>query len=193
MNGADRILNRIKSDCDENIKAIETQAKKECDKILAEAKNQAEKNASQIAEQADKKVLQINATSKSRAELEVRNTLLKKRRSEIDKTVDGILDYLLNLSDSDYFEFIYKLASQLKGMSGVVILNSKDKARLPKDFEEKLADAGIKAEVSDDTADIVGGFILKHGDIEENMDFSALIDAKRDELEDYINRELFSE
>ena len=193
MNGADKILNRIKSDCDENIKAIETQAKKECDKILAEAKNQAEKNTSQIAEQADKKVLQINATSKSRAELEVRNTLLKKRRSEIDKTVDGILDYLLNLSDSDYFEFIYKLASQLKGMSGVVILNSNDKARLPKDFEEKLADAGIKAEVSDDTADIVGGFILKHGDIEENMDFSALIDAKRDELEDYINRELFSE
>ena len=193
MNGPDKILNRIKSDCDENIKIIEAQANAKCDEILAEAKNQAEKNSAQIAEQAKKKVAQINATSKSRAELEVRNTLLKKRRSEIDKTVDGILDYLLSLNDSDYFEFIYKLASQLNGMNGVIMMNSKDKARLPKDFTDRLADVGLKAEVSDGTVDIVGGFILKHGDIEENMDFCALIDAKRDELEDYINRELFSE
>ncbi|MCH5298278.1 MAG: V-type ATP synthase subunit E [Ruminococcus sp.] len=193
MNGGDKILNRIKSDCDEKIKEIEIQASEKCDEILAEAKGQAEKISAQIAEQAKKKIAQINATSKSRAELEVRNTLLKKRRSEIDRTVDGILDYLLNLSDSDYFEFIYKLASQLDGMSGVIAMNSKDKSRLPKDFTDRLAEAGLKAEVSDDTVDIVGGFILKHGDIEENMGFGALIDAKRDELEDYINRELFSE
>ena len=193
MNGGDKILNRIKSDCDEKIKEIEIQASEKCDEILAEAKGQAEKISAQIAEQAKKKIAQINATSKSRAELEVRNTLLKKRRSEIDRTVDGILDYLLNLSDSDYFEFIYKLASQLDGMSGVIAMNSKDKSRLPKDFTDRLAEAGLKAEVSDDTVEIVGGFILKHGDIEENMGFGALIDAKRDELEDYINRELFSE
>lgn len=193
MNGGDKILNRIKSDCDENIKAIEAQANAKCDEILADAKSQAEKNTAQIAQQAKKKIAQINATSKSRAELELRNTLLKKRRSEIDKTVDGILDYLLNLNDCDYFEFIYKLASQLKGMSGVILMNCKDKSRLPKDFTDRLGNVGVKAELSDDTVDIIGGFILKHGDIEENMDFSALIEAKRDELEDYINREFFSE
>ena len=42
-------------------------------------------------------------------------------------------------------------------------------------------------------ADISGGFILKCGDIEENMDFEALISAKQDGIEDLINRELFSE
>ncbi len=193
MNGGDKILNRIKSDCDENIKAIEIQTSEKCDEILADAKSQAEKKSVQIADMAKKKAAQIKATSKSSAELELRNILLKKRRAEIDKTVDGIRDYLLNLGDRDYFEFIYKLAAQLKGMSGIIIMNSKDKSRLPKDFTDRLADAGLKVEISDKTADIIGGFILKHGDIEENMDFKALIESKRGELEDYINHELFSE
>ena len=41
--------------------------------------------------------------------------------------------------------------------------------------------------------DISGGFVLKSGDIEENMDFAAIISARRDELEDLINRALFAQ
>ena len=96
-----------------------------------------------------------------------------------------------NLPDEDYFELIYTFAKKLNGMSGVVLLNEKDMNRLPKDFLARLEKCGVKAELSKTPCDIESGFILKCGDIEENMDFSAILSEKRDAIEDFINQELF--
>lgn len=193
MNGGDKLLSRIKSDCDESVRAIEAKSAEVCSGILAEAQKQGDKSAGEILRKAQTKVEQINASSKSRAELETRNALLKRRRSEIDKTLDGLRDYLVNLSDNEYFEYIYKLAAKLSGKKGMVHMNQRDLDRMPPDFILQLAKNGLIALVSKTPVDIAGGFILKSGDIEENMDFSALIAAKRDEIEDKINRELFAE
>lgn len=192
MNGG-KILDRIKSDCDESIKQINAKAEESCSQIMSDGKAQAEKIALNIQKNTEAKVMQINASSKSRAELEIRTALLKRRRAEIDATLKKTLEYLVNLDGQAYFEIIYKLASKLKGKSGEILLNAKDTARLPSDFEKRLAESGIKAVISKKTADISGGFILKCGDIEENMDFAALISEKSGELEDLINRELFKE
>lgn len=191
MNGGEKILNRIKSDCDNNVDAILAKANEECKNIISQAEIQAKKSAKAISDKTEAKLEQIKKSSKSRAELEIRNQILKQRRIEIDKTIDELLNYLLNLSGEEYFSLIYKLASVLNGKSGVVYLNNKDLKRMPSDFVSNLKASGLNAEVSDNTADIIGGFILKNGDIEENMSFDALIMSKRDELEDMINRKLF--
>lgn len=193
MNGGEKILDRIKSDCDDNIREIEAKSAETCSQIISEGKTQAEKISADIAKKADAKVIQINAMSKSRAELETRNALLKRRRKEIDITLGKLLDYLVNLGDKEYFDIIYSLASRLNGKKGEIFLNANDISRLPSDFEQKLKFNGLDAVVSKASADISGGFILKCGDIEENMDFEALISAKQDGIEDLINRELFSE
>ena len=192
MNGSDRILSRIRTDCDENVRSIAAQAQKERDRIIADAQHQADKNAADIAEKAAKKCRQLVASSHSRAQLEARNALLKRRRMEIDKTVEGLERYLLGLETHEYFEALYRLAAQLKGKKGVVLLNQKDLDRKPENFEKRLAAAGLDAAVSSAPADISGGFILKSGDVEENMEFSAIISSKRDEIEDLINKELFA-
>lgn len=75
-------------------------------------------------------------------------------------------------------------------MSGVVLLNENDINRLPKDFLARIEECGVKAELSKTPCDIESGFILKCGDIEENMDFSAILSEKRDAIEDFINQEL---
>lgn len=193
MNGGEKIFDRIKSDCDDNIREIEAKSAETCSQIISEGKTQAEKISADIAKNADAKVIQINAMSKSRAELETRNALLKRRRKEIDITLGKLLDYLVNLGDKEYFDIIYRLASRLNGKKGEIFLNANDISRLPSDFEQKLKFNGLDAVVSKASADISGGFILKCGDIEENMDFEALISAKQDGIEDLINRELFSE
>lgn len=191
MNGSERILSRIKSDCDESVRATEENARKECDRIIAEAQLQADKEAAEVAEKAKQKRLQMETSAQSRAQLETRNALLKRRRSEIDKTVTELEKYLLGLNDKEYFEAIYRLAAQLGGKKGEVYLCKKDLDRLPSDFESKLSEAGLEAKVSKTPADISGGFILKNGDVEENMEFAAIISARRDEIEDLINQELF--
>ena len=193
MNGSDRILSRIKSDCDASVRAIEEQARKDCDRITADAQHEADKQAAAIAAQAAQKHAQTDASAKSRAQLQKRNDLLKRRREEIDKPVEGLQQYFLDLNDCEYFEAVYRLASQLKGKSGEIFLNARDLERKPQNFEKRLSAAGLNATVSQTPADISGGFILKCGDVEENMEFAAIINAKRDEIEDLINRELFAQ
>lgn len=193
MSGGDKILSSIKADCDESISAINAESEKVCAGIISDGKKQAERAAAQIAEKANKKAALMKETSKSRAELEVRNALLKRRRREIDVTFDAISDYLVNLDGESYFEILYKLASKLNGKEGIIFLNKKDLQRLPSDFEAKLSAVGVKAEVGKTAAKIPGGFILKCGDIEENMSFSAVLSEKRDEIEDLINQELFKD
>lgn len=191
MNGGETIINRINADGDAAVAAIKAEADKANAAVLAEAEKEAQRRAQAIADKTAQKCAQSKTASKSRCDLAVRSALLRQRRSEIDKTVDMLLDYLTNLDDSAYFDALYKLAAQLRGKSGVLSLNQKDLNRLPADFTDKVRDAGLDATVSDTPVDITGGFILKNGDIEENMDFRALISARRDEIEDFINRELF--
>ena len=90
MNGEDKILNRIKSDCDDNIKAIEREAQAECDKILNNANLQIAENEKENSLKLLAKIAQINAGTKSKVELGIRNAILKKRREEIDITVDMV-------------------------------------------------------------------------------------------------------
>lgn len=191
MSSGDKILNRISLDCDERISQIGAETDEKCAQIMAQAKLDADKISAEIADRAQSKVKQMQAASKSRCDLETRNAFLKRRREEIDKTYSEILNKMKNLPDEDYFELIYTFAKKLNGMSGVVLLNEKDMNRLPKDFLARLEECGVKAELSKAPCDIESGFILKCGDIEENMDFSAILSEKRDAIEDFINQELF--
>ncbi|MBQ4260714.1 MAG: V-type ATP synthase subunit E [Ruminococcus sp.] len=192
MNGGETIINRIKADCDESVASIRLDAEKANAAVLAEAEKQAQLHRKEIADSTQQKIAQIQAASKSRSELAARTALLKQRRAEIDKTAGALLDYLTGLGDNDYFNALYRLAAQLRGKSGELLLNQKDLQRLPSDFENRVREAGLDARVSQTPADILGGFILKSGDIEENMDFAALLNARRDEIEDLINRDLFA-
>lgn len=192
MNGSERILSRIKTDCDESVRAIETHAQHEHDRIIADAQHRADTQAAAVAEKAAQKCAQLEASSKSRAQLERRNALLKQRRKEIDTTVEELETYLLGLGDNEYFEALYRLAAKLRGKSGEIFLNKKDLKRLPQNFTKRMEAAGVHASVSQKPANIGGGFILKSGDVEENMEFAAIISSKRDEIEDLINRELFA-
>lgn len=191
MSSGDKILNRISLDCDERISKINAETDEKCAQIMAQAKLDADKISAEIADRAQSKVKQMQAASKSRCDLETRNAFLKRRREEIDKTYSEILNKMKNLPDEDYFELIYTFAKKLNGMSGVVLLNEKDMNRLPKDFLARLEKCGVKAELSKAPCDIESGFILKCGNIEENMDFSAILSEKRDAIEDFINQELF--
>jgi vacuolar-type H+-ATPase subunit E/Vma4 len=191
LSSGDKILNRISLDCDERISQIGAETDEKCAQIMAQAKLDADKISAEIADRAQSKVKQMQAASKSRCDLETRNAFLKRRREEIDKTYSEILNKMKNLPDEDYFELIYTFAKKLSGMSGVVLLNEKDMNRLPKDFLARLEECGVKAELSKMPCDIESGFILKCGDIEENMDFSAILSEKRDAIEDFINQELF--
>ncbi len=194
MNNGEVILSSIRKESSDKIAAI----REEADKVYEEAMAKAQEQASAIRHSAETKVQQqsekLIAAHKSRAALERRNALLKTRRQEIEKTVAAVEKKILSMPDAEYFEFLLSLASQLQTKTGMVFFNQRDLARLPKDLEQRLRKIGFDAVISKDPAgDISGGFILKNGDVEENMSIEAVIAARREMIEDLICRELFKD
>ena len=190
----EKILSSIREESEKNIASMKKDSEKKCREIL----DKADKAVKEIKSENDRKLKEQSAVQRSAydrsVELLKRNTLLETRREEIDKTVDSVYSYMLSLNDREYFELIYKLAATLGKKSGVLFLNSKDMKRLPDNFVKRMNECGIDASLSDTPDDSINsGFILKNGDIEENMSFSSIIADKREEIEDIISRELFKD
>ena len=191
MNNGDKILAVINADCDNEIKKIFAECDSTISNILEQAKQQGQASYDEIVSKSRKKAEQMKINSKNHAELEVRNSLLQRRREEIEHTFKDILAYLSALDTESYFNIIFKLLSQLNSKEGILLFNERDLNRLPNDFTARLKENGFTLDIDSKPVDISGGFILKNGYIEENMSFSAILEEKRDKLEDFINRQLF--
>ena len=95
-----------------------------------------------------------------------------------------------------YFDFLYtQLDKQNLAREGVLLLNAKDLARRPADFEKKIGAAAEKQKgklsLSEKAAEIEGGFILSYGGIEENCSLEALFESEADVLKDAVRAVLF--
>ena len=194
MSNDEKILSVIKKESEEKIKALNDDA----EKVYLEITGEAVKKAEEIRRSGEHKV-QLQAENllkafRSRAELERRNALLRTKRKEIEKTIGMIQKHIISMNEKDYFRFILRLAKNLENTDGVMYFNSSDLKRMPKNFQMILEDHSINSKLSDTPDDSIdGGFILKNGDIEENMSISSLIEEKREKLEDLISSELFKD
>ena len=193
MNTDNKLIESILQSGKEQALQIENEAKENAERILAKGREDAEASKKEIEKAAERSADKLRHSAQSNAALLSRNAVLQTKRNEINKTLSGICDYIAALDDAPYFEFLYKMTESLRGENGEIILNERDKSRLPSDFEKKMNEAGINCTLSEEVADIPCGFILKNGDIETSLAIDALIEEKRNELEDFINGLLFAE
>ena len=193
--GAEEILASILDNARQAGEKLLAEAKKKADQILADAAVQADETRRKTTDVYAVKAEATLHAARSAAELETRNRLLKERRSILDETLKKTVLHLQTLPDAAYFEALLPLAARsAQPGDGVLLLNDKDLRRLPADFERRLNEAleqGKRLTVSQRAAAIDGGFLLQYQDIEMNCSFSALLDARREELEDLVNRILF--
>ena len=82
-------------------------------------------------------------------------------------------------------------AGYAKDQEGTLFVGSKDIKRDLSIFKTALQNKGIKVDISDVPLEEERGFVLKYGDIEYNLSLTAIINDKRDSLEDRIHQILF--
>ena len=191
MTSSEKILAGIAEESKAQADKINSDAEKQAAEITAAAKAEAETDAEKIRADAEKKAELIINSGKSSAELLKRDTALNCRRELIEKALITVADTVNAYGDKDYFDFLLTLIKKEKlNGKGEVYLSVKDKARDTASFESELEALGFT--LSDNIADINGGFILKYGDIQINGELSALIHEKRDMLTDELNKALFN-
>lgn len=191
MTSSEKILAGIAEEAKAQADKINSDAEKQAADIIAAARKEAESEAEKIKAEAEKKADLIISSGKSSAELLKRDTALNCRRGLIEKALITVADTVNAYSDRDYFDFLLTLIKKEKlNGKGEVYLSVKDKARDTASFKSELETLGLT--LSDNFADINGGFILKYGDIQINGELSALIHEKRDVLTDELNKALFN-
>lgn len=191
MTSSEKILAGIAEESKAQADKINSDAEKQAADIIAAAREEAESEAEKIKAEAEKKAELIINSGKSSAELLKRDTALNCRRGLIEKALITVADTVNAYGDKDYFDFLLTLIKKEKlNGKGEVYLSVKDKARDTASFKSELEALGFT--LSDNFADINGGFILKYGDIQINGELSALIHEKRDVLTDELNKALFN-
>lgn len=194
----EKIIERIKQDAQAQIAEIKDKASKEADKILQNAKNEADSYKAQALENAKVQAQQHKQRLISSANLEFRKDILAEKQKAIDSAFQEAVNTLVQMNDDEYKQIIKKmLISSVQTGDEEIILSPRDKTRISENFlkeiNKELAKSGKKGnlKISKNTYNILGGFVLKKGNIEINNSFEALFKSFRDELELEVSKILF--
>ncbi len=195
MSAEEKILQGILDDAKAQADKILSDGEAVCREITAQTEQMVKSYSATTTSNALISAKNIKQNAESAAELIVRDAKLAKRHSEIEKTLGIAKEKILSLSDKEYFSLLSSLAvkNARKGEEGTLILGKSDLKRNTEEFLKLLKQEEISVQISKTPADISGGFILKYGDIEYNLTIDAVINDKREVLEDKINSILFSE
>lgn len=190
MNNLDKIISHIEAEGINETQAIMKAANEQAQEITGAAVDEGKKTASEIMADAIKKEKQIIDSAKNSARQLEKQQALQAKQAAIAKVIECAKEKLYNLSDEKYLEIVEKMLKTYahKNESGLIAFNEKDKGRID---EKVYSSYGLS--LSENSANIDGGFVLIYGGIEENCSFEAIIDSKKEELSDKIASLLFAD
>lgn len=196
MSGLEQIISIINTQGKTAETDILAKAEKKAEEILAEGKISADAAYEEQLKKANDICNKNIESAKSGAVALKNKAILSAKVEGIYSVINAAAERLNNLSDKEYFSVVLNLAvKHAHSGNGLILFNEKDLSRIPADFiknlNSALKDKKAVLALDNSPAEIPNGFVLKYGDIEENCSFSALIDAKNEELKDGIAEILF--
>ena len=195
MSGLETILQTILEEANTDAQAVLDRAREDAANILAEAKSESDRACAAIVEEAKRQAADILLRAGSSAEMQRRRALLAEKQRLLNYAVEAAKAAVLSLPDGDYFNYLIRLAAQnAEAGTGILVLSSRDLARMPSDFADALNRAlpeAAKLEISSEGRNFEGGCILQYGDIDKNCSLSAIFDENRERILDAAQQSLF--
>lgn len=196
----EKILERIEKDAQDEVDRIKKRASAAADEVIKRAQEEAQALRSQALEKAKSEAEQRRERIISTARLDLRKELLAEKQNAIDAAFREAVESLLNMEDEEYLEVVKgMILSNVQTGDEELILSERDRDRLGEELLEKvnreLTKSGRKGNLtlSQDTYDMLGGFVLRRDNIELNSSFESLFKSFREELELEVSRILFPE
>ncbi|MEA5085442.1 MAG: V-type ATP synthase subunit E [Lachnospiraceae bacterium] len=182
----ENIIDKILTDAKAEAKAITDAAQKEADTVLEAANAKAQKESQALGELAQAEADKAAAKEISSAEMLAKKMILTQKQSILEEVIASAKAKLLSLTDVEYKVIIIGMLDKAEiDKDAEVIFSKKDKEAFGKEISEK----GYN--VSDETRDIDGGFIVKKGDIEYNYSFESIISVEKEDIEQIAAEILF--
>lgn len=198
MKGTEKIIAHIRADGDAEAKKIIDAASKQAEEKRAESFKAALSEYEKLMQAGNAECEDILSGSRRIAEMEAKKSVLSVKQEMISAAFDAAREEIVNMPRDKYTQFLARMAAEAaaSGMEEIV-LNARDKAEVGKAVckaaNELLSAKGTpgKLTVSEDTADISGGVIVRFGGIEANCSIDALIRQRRSGLSTEVAAALF--
>lgn len=198
MKGTEKIIAHIRADGDAEAKKILDAAAKQAEEKRAESFKAALSEYEKLMQAGNAECEDILSGSRRIAEMEAKKSVLSVKQEMISAAFDAAREEIVNMPRDKYTQFLARMAAEAatSGMEEIV-LNARDKAEVGKAVckaaNELLSAKGTpgKLTVSEDTADISGGVIVRFGGIETNCSIDALIRQRRSGLSTEVAAALF--
>ena len=198
MKVTEKIIAHIRADGDAEAKKIIDAASKQAEEKRAESFKAALSEYEKLMQAGNAECEDILSGSRRIAEMEAKKSVLSVKQEMISAAFDAAREEIVNMPRDKYTQFLARMAAEAaaSGMEEIV-LNARDKAEVGKSVckaaNELLSAKGTpgKLTVSEDTADISGGVIVRFGGIETNCSIDALIRQRRSGLSTEVAAALF--
>ena len=197
MAGLEKIISQILEDARQEADSRMRMADQEILAIADTAKKEAAKISAKIIQKGEAEASLYLQKVQSGSELTKRKELLRVKQEIIADILKKSSESLANLNTKEYFGLMERILEvYAQPQAGEICFSPRDLSRMPKEFAEKAASIaqakGGTLRISQETRSVANGFVLVYGMIEENCTISAMFDAKKEELQDLMNRFLFS-
>lgn len=196
MTGLEKIIKEIQDEAAAEAAQVVAKARTKADEILAQSKAESDAKIEKIASSAAQDAADIKNAQQSALVLQRRQRTLQTKQDLLADTLQKALETLQVLEDKEYFALLVRLAAKTaQPGEGELLMNERDTARKPANFEKQVNEAlpkGTSLKLSAHTRPIDGGFVLNYGGVEENCSFKALFSARRDEFYDLVRDTLFA-
>lgn len=197
MAGLDKIIGEIHAESDGLIREVLDRAQKEAPQIRSEAEKKAGDSVERIRRESDARLADSKSRAQSAAALTKRQLLLQEKQNLIGEVLEKAKETFLALPEAEYFDTLLALLKKnALSEQGEILLNERDRKRLPADFEKKAEEAakakGGSLRISEKTREIDGGLILVYEGIEQNCSVDALFETNIEMLQDKIQNILFA-
>ena len=198
MKGTEKIIAHIRADGDAEAKKIIDAASKQAEEKRAESFKAALSEYEKLMQAGNAECEDILSGSPRLAGMEGKKSVLSVKQEMISAAFDAAREEIVNMPRDKYTQFLARMAAEAaaSGMEEIV-LNARDKAEVGKSVckaaNELLSAKGTpgKLTVSEDTADISGGVIVRFGGIETNCSIDALIRQRRSGLSTEVAAAMF--
>ena len=198
MKGTEKIIAHIRADGDAQAKKIIDEASKQAEELRAESFKAALAEYEKLMQAGNAECEDILSGSRRIAEMEAKKSVLSVKQEMVASAFDAARSEIVNMPRDKYTQFLARMAADAASTGEEeILLNESDRKELGKAVckaaNELLSAKGVpgRLTLSEDTADISGGVIVRFGGIETNCSIDALIRQRRSGLSTEVAAAMF--
>ena len=192
MDGIEKITARILADAQAEADAVKADAQAKCAAVKGDYDKKAQDEYWRLARtgvaECEAKVQRLGRA----AEMEAKKGLLALKQDMVSAAFDKAVSQVCAMPENEYVAFLAGLAAKASGTRDEEILVAeKDAALGAKVAEEANKLCGGALRYEGNTLDMLGGIVLRQGNIEINCNIETLVNQYRYELASQVAEVLF--